>query len=70
MLKIRRSRDRLIFNMGIPIPEKDSLYIETVSRFSIIRAAVFLQLVTNLRTKAIFFYFVALMIYPFYLNGV
>ena len=28
MLKIRRSRDRLIFNMGIPIPEKDSLYTE------------------------------------------
>ena len=28
MLKIRRSRDRLIFNMGIPIPGKDSLYIE------------------------------------------
>ena len=29
MLKIRRSHDRLIFNMGIPIPGKDSLYIET-----------------------------------------
>ena len=29
MLKIRRSRDRLIFNMGIPIPGKDGLYIET-----------------------------------------
>ena len=29
MLKIRRSRDRLIFNMGIPIPGKDDLYIET-----------------------------------------
>ena len=31
MLKIRwpRPRDRLIFNMGIPIPGKDSLYIET-----------------------------------------
>ena len=28
MLKIRRSRDRLIFNMGIPIPRKDELYIE------------------------------------------
>ena len=26
MLKIRRSCDRLIFNMGIPIPEKDDLY--------------------------------------------
>ena len=32
MLKIRRSRDRLIFNMGIPIPGKDSLYIETGPR--------------------------------------
>ena len=29
MLKVRRSRDRLIFNMGIPIPGKDGLYIET-----------------------------------------
>ena len=29
MLKIRRSRDRLIFNMGIPIPEKYGFYIET-----------------------------------------
>ena len=29
MLKIRRSHDRLIFNMGISIPGKDSLYIET-----------------------------------------
>ena len=29
MLKIRRSCDPLIFNMGIPIPEKDGLYNET-----------------------------------------
>ena len=29
MIKIRRSGDRLIFNMGIPIPEKDGLYFET-----------------------------------------
>ena len=29
MLKIRRSGDRLIFNMGISIPGKDGLYIET-----------------------------------------
>ena len=34
MLKIRRSRDRLIFNMGIPIPGKDGLYIETGPWFS------------------------------------
>ena len=27
-LKIRRSHDRLIFNMGIPIPGKDGLYIK------------------------------------------
>ena len=32
MLKIRRSHDRLIFNMGIPIPGKDGLYIETGPR--------------------------------------
>ena len=29
MLKIRRSHDRLMFNMGITIPGKDGLYIET-----------------------------------------
>ena len=29
VFKIRRSRDRLIFNMGIPIPGKDSLHIDT-----------------------------------------
>ena len=29
MLKIRRPTGRLIFNMGIPIPGKDGLYIET-----------------------------------------
>ena len=28
MLKIRRPRDRLVFNMGIPIPGKDGLYTE------------------------------------------
>ena len=32
MLKIRRYRDRLIFNMGITIPGKDGLYIETGPR--------------------------------------
>ena len=29
MLKIRRPNGCLIFNMGIPIPGKDGLYIET-----------------------------------------
>ena len=29
MLKIRRSRNHLIFNMGIPIPGKEGLHIET-----------------------------------------
>ena len=28
-VKIKRLRDRLILNMGIPIPGKDGLYIET-----------------------------------------
>ena len=32
MLKIRRSCDRLIFNMEIPIPGKGGLYIETGTR--------------------------------------
>ena len=31
MLKMRRSRDRLIFNMGIPEAGKDGLYTETGS---------------------------------------
>ena len=35
MLKIRRSRDRLIFNMGIPIPGKEALYIETEPRIQL-----------------------------------
>ena len=34
MLKIRRSRDLLIFNMGIPIPGKDGLYVEKGPRIS------------------------------------
>ena len=29
MLQIRQSRDHYIFNMGIPIPGKDNLYIDT-----------------------------------------
>ena len=33
VLKIRRSRDRLIFNMGIPISGKDGLFIYTVPCF-------------------------------------
>ena len=32
MLKIRRSQDRLIFNMGIPILIKQYLYAEMVPR--------------------------------------
>ena len=34
-LKIRRSRDRLIFNMGIPILVRQHLYTETVPRWLI-----------------------------------
>ena len=33
VLKIRRSRDRLVFNMGIPILVRRHLYIETAQRF-------------------------------------
>ena len=36
MLKLRRSWDRLIFNMGITIPGKDGLYIETGPRLQTI----------------------------------
>ena len=32
MLKIRQSHDHLIFNMGIPIPGRDCLYIEAEPR--------------------------------------
>ena len=35
MLKIRRSQDRLIFNMGIPILVRRHLYIETVPRLQL-----------------------------------
>ena len=35
VLKIRRSRDHPIFNMGIPIPGKDGLYIETKPRMQL-----------------------------------
>ena len=38
VLKIRRFRDRLIFNMGIPIPEKDGFYIETGPCFLLLSA--------------------------------
>ena len=34
MLKIRRSRDRVIVNMGIPILVRRHLYIETTARLS------------------------------------
>ena len=37
MLKIRRSRDCLIFKMGIPIHGKDSLYIEPGPRVLVVR---------------------------------
>ena len=33
ILKVRRSHDRLILNMIIPIPGKDGLHIETGARF-------------------------------------
>ena len=42
-LKIRRSRDRLIFNMRIPISGNGSLYIETGPWFSHIRKPHFQQ---------------------------
>ena len=35
MFKIRRSADRLIFNMGIPLPGKDGLYIEIRPSFPV-----------------------------------
>ena len=52
MLKIRRSHDRLIFNMGIPIPEKDGLNIETDS-WRYLTLALTNQLHVQLRRKRI-----------------
>ena len=40
MLKIKQSCDRLIFNMGIPIPRKAGLYIETGPRVLVIGRSV------------------------------
>ena len=52
MLKIRRSRDRLIFSMGLPIPGKHGLYMETGPRGPIYESQ-------KPRTWNIFIYFVA-----------
>ena len=38
--KIRRSRDRLIVNMGIPIPGKGGFYTETGPRFPLVNSTV------------------------------
>ena len=40
MLKIRRSRDRLIFNMGIPIPVRRNLYNETAPRVGVVHQSI------------------------------
>ena len=50
MLNIRRSHDRLIFNMGIPIPGKGGLYIEMGPR------SLFIQ---GMSVKTSSFYFIA-----------
>ena len=47
MLKIRRSRDRIIFNMGIPIPGKDSIYVKTGPRRPEISCEGFMFAFTN-----------------------
>ena len=43
MLKIRRFQDRLIFNMGISIPGKYGIYIETGprTRFMLLPAGIY-----------------------------
>ena len=46
MLKIRRSRDRLIFNMGIPILVRWHLYIETAPRTRRVKGAIIFWSVT------------------------
>ena len=53
MSKIRRSPDRLIFNMGIPIHGKDSLYFETVPR-SLIREL--LSVITSAERRMLCFH--------------
>ena len=44
-LLVKESRDRLIFNMGISIPETDNLYIETGSWLPDIRALTIRRLI-------------------------
>ena len=52
MLKIRRSRDRLIFNMGIPIHGKDGLYIEMGPRiFSKISLGMLNDVIQSTKVK-------------------
>ena len=52
MLKIRRSHDRLIFNVGIPYLKKYGFYIETGSRLSLIQLCAFSITVDTQPTKS------------------
>ena len=57
MLNIRWSHDHLIFNMGIPIPGKDGLYIETGPRLnakipSAAKISIWHQLLNTLEVSA------------------
>ena len=54
MLKIRRSHDRLIFNMGIPIPGKDGLYIEIGPWFSHGKSRYAFYLPISMRGRSLF----------------
>ena len=47
MLKIKQSCNNLIFNMGIPIPGKDDLYIETLESHHLWSHLSFLNSATN-----------------------
>ena len=47
MLKIRRSHDRLMFNMGIPIPKKDGLNITTGLSVACDMLHVYIQAIAN-----------------------
>ena len=51
MLKIRRSWDHLIFNMGIPMLIRQHLYIETTPDWLLVRSCVYVQCLQALLTE-------------------
>ena len=57
MLKIRRSRDRLIFNMGIPILARQHLYIPTAPWSSLVLSVLCITTTMKLNCAINLWYF-------------